>query len=93
MSFTALYVLLDSQMELQIMYAGTKLALQKEADLTWVYEVRQLDELTEQWLQEKLCKWTACYLWIMKVIFCCYDQIDPLVVGGCEGVCYCARFT
>lgn len=46
----------DSQMELQIMYAGTKLALQKEADLTRVYEVRELDELTEQWLQEKLCK-------------------------------------
>lgn len=55
-SFTALYVLPDSQMELQIMYAGTKLALQKEADLTRVYEVRELDELTEQWLQEKLCK-------------------------------------
>jgi hypothetical protein len=54
--FIALYVLLDSQMELQIMYAGTKLALQKEADLTRVYEVRELDELTEQWLQEKLCK-------------------------------------
>ncbi|XP_023704032.1 glia maturation factor beta [Cryptotermes secundus] len=46
----------DSQMELQIMYAGTKLALQKEADLTRVYEVRELDELTEEWLREKLCK-------------------------------------
>ncbi|XP_049788755.1 glia maturation factor beta [Schistocerca nitens] len=46
----------DSQMELQIMYAGTKLALQKEADLTRVYEVRELDELTEEWLQEKLSK-------------------------------------
>ena len=46
----------DSQMELQIMYAGTKLALQNEADLTRVYEVRELDELTEQWLQEKLRK-------------------------------------
>lgn len=46
----------DSQMELQIMYAGTKLALQKEADLTRVYEVRELDELTEEWLQEKLGK-------------------------------------
>jgi len=56
LSFTALCVLPDSQMELQIMYAGTKLALQKEADLTRVYEVRELDELTEQWLQEKLCK-------------------------------------
>ncbi|XP_075224082.1 glia maturation factor [Lycorma delicatula] len=46
----------DSQMELQIMYAGTKLALQKEADLTRIYEVRELDELTEEWLQEKLNK-------------------------------------
>ncbi|XP_048506880.1 glia maturation factor beta isoform X3 [Athalia rosae] len=46
----------DSQIELQIMYAGTKLALQKEADLTRVYEVRELDELTEEWLKEKLNK-------------------------------------
>ncbi|KAK6636212.1 hypothetical protein RUM43_009870 [Polyplax serrata] len=46
----------DSQMELQIMYAGTKLALQKEANLTRVYEIRELDELTEEWLQEKLSK-------------------------------------
>ena len=56
LSFTALYVLSDSQMELQIIYAGTKLAVQKEADLTQVYEVQELDELTEQRLQEKLCK-------------------------------------
>lgn len=46
----------DSQIELQIMYAGTKLALQKEADLTRVYEVRELDELTEDWLKEKLSR-------------------------------------
>lgn len=44
----------DSQMELQIMYAGTKRALQIEADLTRVYEIRELDELTEEWLKEKL---------------------------------------
>lgn len=43
-------------MELQIMYAGTKLALQKEADLTRVYEVRELEELTEEWLKGKLNK-------------------------------------
>ena len=60
LTFTALYVLPDSQMELQIMHVGTKLALQKEVDLTKVYEVQELVELTEQWLQEKLCKWTAC---------------------------------
>jgi hypothetical protein len=49
-------VLLDSQIELQIMYAGTKMALQHEADLTRVYEVRELEELTEEWLKEKLSK-------------------------------------
>lgn len=46
----------DSQMELQIMYAGSKRALQREADLTRVYEVRELDELTEEWLREKLAR-------------------------------------
>ncbi|XP_026466256.1 glia maturation factor gamma-like [Ctenocephalides felis] len=46
----------DSQMELQIMYAGTKLALQHEVELTRSYEVRELDELTEDWLREKLSK-------------------------------------
>lgn len=44
----------DSQTELQMMYAGTKLALQKEAELTRVFEVRELDELTQEWLIEKL---------------------------------------
>ncbi|EEB15105.1 Glia maturation factor beta, putative [Pediculus humanus corporis] len=34
----------------------TPRALQKEADLTRVYEIRELDELTEDWLQEKLSK-------------------------------------
>lgn len=46
----------DSQMELQIMYAGSKRALQREADLTRVYEIRELDELTEDWLKEKLAR-------------------------------------
>lgn len=46
----------DAQMELQIMYAGTKLALQHEADLTRVYEVRELEELTEDWLKSCLSK-------------------------------------
>lgn len=36
------------------MYAGTKKALQTVADLTRVYEIRELDELTEEWLKEKL---------------------------------------
>uniref|UniRef100_A0A1B6LI11 ADF-H domain-containing protein n=1 Tax=Graphocephala atropunctata TaxID=36148 RepID=A0A1B6LI11_9HEMI len=46
----------DSHRDLQVMYAGTKLALQKEADLTRVYEVRELDEMTDEWLMEKLSK-------------------------------------
>lgn len=46
----------DSQIELQVMYAGTKLALQREAGLTRVYEIRELDELTEEWLISKLIK-------------------------------------
>lgn len=46
------YLFLDSHMELQIMYAGTKMALQREANLTRVYEVRELDEMTDEWLQD-----------------------------------------
>lgn len=44
------------QMELQVLYAGMKLVLQKEAGLTRVYEVRELEELTEDWLKEKLSR-------------------------------------
>ncbi|EDW54570.1 glia maturation factor beta [Drosophila sechellia] len=44
----------DSQIELQMMYACTKSALQREVDLTRVYEIRELDELTEEWLKAKL---------------------------------------
>lgn len=38
------------------MYAGTKSSLQREVDLTRVYEIRELEELTEEWLKEKLSK-------------------------------------
>lgn len=44
----------DSHAELQMMYAGTKIALQHEANLTRSYEIRELEELTEEWLLEKL---------------------------------------
>ncbi|KAH8352302.1 hypothetical protein KR084_003371, partial [Drosophila pseudotakahashii] len=44
----------DSQIELQMMYACTKGALQREVNLTRVYEIRELDELTEEWLRAKL---------------------------------------
>ena len=37
-----------------VMYAGTKLSLVKAAELTKVYEIRDLDDLTDEWLQEKL---------------------------------------
>ncbi len=46
----------DCQTELQMMYAGTKLSLVKEADLTKVFEIRELDELTDEWLRQKLLK-------------------------------------
>lgn len=44
----------DSQMALQMLYACTKNALQRETDLTRVFEIRELDDLTEDWLKEKL---------------------------------------
>lgn len=44
----------DSHAELQMMYAGSKIALQHEANLTRSYEVREIEELTEEWLLEKL---------------------------------------
>lgn len=44
----------DCKPELMVMYAGTKLSLVKAAELTKVYEIRDLDELTDEWLEEKL---------------------------------------
>uniref|UniRef100_A0A1L8E3I1 Putative glia maturation factor beta n=1 Tax=Nyssomyia neivai TaxID=330878 RepID=A0A1L8E3I1_9DIPT len=44
----------ESQMELQMMYACTKMALQRDAALPRAFEVRELDDLTEDWLREKL---------------------------------------
>lgn len=44
----------DSHVELQMMYAGSKLALQKEADVSRAYEIRELEDLTEEWLLSKL---------------------------------------
>jgi len=38
------------------MYAGSKLSLQKEMDITKVFELRELEELTEEWLMSKLDK-------------------------------------
>ena len=47
---------LDSKTELQMMYAGSKLELVKVAELTKVFEIRELEELTEEWLHSKLLK-------------------------------------
>lgn len=44
----------DCKPELQMMYAGSKLSLVKEAELTKVFEIRCLEELTEEWLNSKL---------------------------------------
>ncbi len=44
----------DCKTELQVMYAGTKLNLVKEAELTKVFEIRDLEDLTEEWLSDKL---------------------------------------
>lgn len=41
-------------MDLQMLYAGTKTALVRVADLTRVYEIRELEDFTEEWLQSKL---------------------------------------
>lgn len=40
--------------EQQMMYAGSMLSLVKEAGLTKVFEVRSTEDLTEEWLLEKL---------------------------------------
>ncbi|XP_060711962.1 glia maturation factor gamma-like [Hemiscyllium ocellatum] len=38
----------------QMMYAGSKNRLVQLGDLTKVFEIRNIDELTEDWLREKL---------------------------------------
>jgi len=42
--------------ELQVMYAGTKLSLVDVAGLTKVFEIRDLDDLSDEWLRERLVK-------------------------------------
>ncbi len=44
----------DCKIELQVMYAGSKLNLVREAELTKVFEIRDLEDLTDEWLVEKL---------------------------------------
>ena len=40
--------------DLQMMYAGTKLPLVKEAGITKVFEIRELDELSDEWLESRM---------------------------------------
>nr|XP_014348760.1 PREDICTED: glia maturation factor gamma isoform X2 [Latimeria chalumnae] len=40
--------------EQQMMYAGSKTGLVLKAELTKVFEIRNTEELTEEWLKEKL---------------------------------------
>jgi len=40
--------------EQQMMYAGTKLSLVNESQITKVFEIRSIEEMTEEWLIEKL---------------------------------------
>jgi len=40
--------------ELSVMYAGSKLRLVKETDMTKLVEVRDLEDLSEEWLKKEL---------------------------------------
>nr|ACO14991.1 Glia maturation factor gamma [Caligus clemensi] len=44
------------QTELAFMYAGTKLSLVREAQLSKVFEIRDLEDFSHEWLLEKLQK-------------------------------------
>jgi len=44
----------DCSPELQMMYAGSKLRLQSTLGLSRAFELRELEEFTEEWLKEKL---------------------------------------
>lgn len=46
----------DCKTELMVMYAGSKLGLVREAEATKVFEIRDLEELTTEWLNQKLIK-------------------------------------
>jgi hypothetical protein len=43
-------------MELQMLYASSLKALQIKADLTRSYEIRDIEDFTEEWLIGKLSK-------------------------------------
>ena len=47
----------ESKTELMVMYAGSKLELEKRAEVHKVYEVCDLDDLSIDLIKEKLAKW------------------------------------
>ena len=56
-SFPLVFVFISpagTKPELQMMYAGSKLAVVNELGLTKVFELRSTEEFTEEWLKEKL---------------------------------------
>ncbi|KAG7165272.1 Glia maturation factor beta-like [Homarus americanus] len=46
----------DCQPQLQMMYAGSYNYMIKECDLTKVFQIRDLEELDEEWIQTNLKK-------------------------------------
>jgi hypothetical protein len=46
----------DCNPEQQMMYAGSKLSLQNSINCGNVFELRELEEFTEDWLKKKLIK-------------------------------------
>ena len=46
----------ESKTELMVMYAGSKLEVQKQANVNTVYELTELEDLSLDWLEEKLAK-------------------------------------
>ena len=46
----------DCKPEMQMMYPGSKLFLVDKIKLQHVFEIRELDEMTEEWLVNKLTK-------------------------------------
>lgn len=47
----------DCKPELQMMYAGSELSLVNKMQLQNVFEIRELEEFTEDWLKSKLRKY------------------------------------
>eukprot|EP00090_Calanus_glacialis_P040576 TRINITY_DN7082_c0_g1_i1.p1 TRINITY_DN7082_c0_g1~~TRINITY_DN7082_c0_g1_i1.p1 ORF type:complete len:143 (+),score=59.87 TRINITY_DN7082_c0_g1_i1:58-486(+) len=46
----------DCKPEMQMMYAGSKLFLVNKVQLQHVFEIRELEEMTEEWLVNKLAR-------------------------------------